>query len=75
MGAAEIVSLIVQVGWPAAQMLIAKAQQGGVVSAADWASLQDMINQSATDRMKLRIVAAGIPLDDPKAIALLGLTT
>jgi hypothetical protein len=70
---AMIAQLIVQVGWPMAQTIIAKIESGAAVTGADLAELLGMAKQSATDRMSAQLTAAGIALTDPHAVALLAL--
>ena len=53
--------------------LIAAWESNGTVTAAQWEALTASLRQSAADHMKAQLAAAGIPLDDPHAVALLGL--
>jgi hypothetical protein len=39
-GAAEIIQLVIQVGWPLAQRLIADAHNGKAYTAEEWAALR-----------------------------------
>lgn len=74
MGASDIISLIVQVGYPVAVKLIDKVFTKSPVTQADWDSIKADAAQTAKDRMKAQLVAAGIALDSPQAVALLGMT-
>jgi len=69
-----VASLIVQYGIPFAESIVKKAESGSPPTTADFAELRALEGQTATDKMKAQLVAAGIPLDDPKAVALLALT-
>lgn len=71
---AIIAQLIVTIGVPATQKLIEKWSNGAPVSLAEFAEVRSIAEQTATDRMKAQLVAAGIELDSAPAKALLGLT-
>lgn len=68
------IPIIAQYGIPLAEDLFKKWSDGTPVTAEAWADLRAKAQQTATDRLKAQLVAAGIPLDDPKAVALLNLT-
>lgn len=68
-----IAQLIVQVGWPLAQEIIAKVESGAAWTPQDWAALLALAQRSASDRMSAQLTAAGIALTDPHAVALLAL--
>lgn len=71
-----ILQLLAQFGPAALQLidnLISKWSNNEPVTPAEWASLRASLSQTAADRMKAQLIAAGIPLDDPKAVALLEL--
>ncbi len=69
-----IALLIVEVGLPAADYIVTKWTAKGQVTVEEFAELKFLANQHGEDRMKAMLTQAGIPLDDPKAIALLNLT-
>jgi len=70
-----VAQLIVNIGLPAAEKLIAKWENNGPVTVAEFQEVKAAATQTAADRMKVQLQAAGIALDDPKAIALLALAT
>lgn len=49
------------------------SQSGANATQAQWDELAAMDKQTAQDRMKLSLAKAGIPLDDPKAVALIAM--
>ena len=72
-----IAQLIAQLGPPAITLidgLITKWQNNGVVTPEEWAALSASLKLSASDQMAKQLTAAGIPLTDPHAVALLALT-
>lgn len=71
---ATIASLIVQIGLPAVERLIANIENKAPVTLAEFQAIRDLASRQAQDRMKAMIVAAGLTLDDPRAQALLALT-
>jgi len=76
MSATLIVTLLTIFGPSAINLitgLIEKINTNGEVTAAEWATLTESLNQTATDRMKAQLTAAGIALDSPQAVALLAL--
>ena len=76
MPASLIISLIATYG-PAAitlvDSLISKMETSGTVTAAEWATLSASLKLTAADHMTAQLNAAGIPLTDPHAVALLAL--
>jgi len=68
-----LVPLIAQVGIPLATQLIALWEKGGTVSSEQFAALIGQTQVSAKQVMQNQLVAAGIPLTDPHAVALLAL--
>jgi len=68
-----LIPIIAQYGLPLAESLFQKWTSGAVPTQADWDELRALASQSAQDRMKAQLAAAGIPTDDPKAVALLAL--
>jgi hypothetical protein len=71
---AILIPIIAQYGLPLAESLFQKWSAGAVPTQADFDQLRALAAQTASDRMKLALARAGIPLDDPKALALLALT-
>ena len=71
---AALIPIIVQYGLPYAEKLWTLWSSSGVPTQSDFDALRQLASQNATDRMKANLVAAGISLEDPKAIALLALT-
>jgi hypothetical protein len=71
LAAADIVSLIIQVGLPLAIKLIDKVFSGKDFTQADWEALKADAAQTAKDRMIAQLTAAGIALDSPTAVALI----
>jgi hypothetical protein len=77
MPAALIVQLITTFGPGAVQLITGLIQQWetqGTVTAAQWATLTASLNTNANAQMQAQLTAAGIPLTDPHAVALLALT-
>ncbi len=74
MGAADIISLIVQVGYPLAVKLIDKVFTNTPVTSQDWEGLKADAKRTASDRMRQKLVDAGIDPTSPQGIALLAAT-
>jgi hypothetical protein len=72
---AAIIPIIAQYGIPLAEKLVEKWLSGSAPTLADFAELRALMGQNAKDRMKAALTAAGIPLDDPKAVQLISLAT
>lgn len=72
---AMIAQLIIQVGWPMAQAIWNKAQSGANATQADWDQLTAMAKQTAADRMRLQLVAAGIDPTSPQGLAMMALAS
>ena len=72
---ALLLPIIAQYGIPLAESLFQKWSTGAAPTQADFDSLKAMTQQTAKDRMTAQLVAAGIPLTDPKAVALLALAS
>ena len=53
--------------------LIDKWETNSTVTAAEWATLSAALTQTAKDRMKLQLIAAGIDPASPQGVALLAL--
>jgi len=70
---AIIAQIIAQNGLPLAVKLFEKWTAGSAPTLNDLNELRALDMQSASDRLKAQLALAGIPLDDPKAIALLAL--
>lgn len=76
MQAQLIIQLLAAFGPSAIQLittLIAKWQANGVVTVDEWAALILSLKQTAADRLKLQLVAAGIDPASPQGVALLAL--
>ena len=76
MGIAQIIQLLITFGPSAVQLIdqiYAKFQNKSDVTAAEWAELRVFASQSAQDRMKAQLLAAGVDLNSPQAVALLAL--
>lgn len=71
MPTALIVQLIIQVGLPLTQQLIAKWESGSTISAAEFATLIAATQVTAKQVLTNQLTAAGIALTDPHAVALL----
>lgn len=71
---ATVANLIVDIGMPAVERLISLWETKQAVTSAEFANLQSLANQTAQDRMKARLTAAGIDLNSDQAKVLLGLT-
>jgi hypothetical protein len=70
-----LIPLIAQYGLPLAEQLFQKWTSGTPPTQADFDALRVLAQQTANDRMKATLAAAGIPLTDPHAVALLALTS
>jgi hypothetical protein len=68
-----LVPLIVQYGLPFVESLFQKWTSGTAPTAQDFADLRALASKNATDILTTQLTAAGIPLTDPKAVALLAL--
>lgn len=76
MPVAAIITLLTTYGPSAIALidsLISKWETNGTVTAAEWATLSASLKLTAADHMTAQLTAAGIPLTDPRAIALLAL--
>lgn len=71
---AILIPLITQYGLPFVQHLWSLFQNGTPPTEADWAELRKLAAQTANSQMVDALTRAGIPLDSPQAMALLGLT-
>ena len=70
---AVLIPIIAQYGIPLAEKLFQKWTSGSVPSQADFDELRALSGQSAADRMKANLVAAGVDLNSPQAQQLLKL--
>jgi hypothetical protein len=70
-----IVPLIIQFGIPLAEQIWKNVTSGKDVTQADWDSLKALASQTAADRMRANLVAAGIPLDSEQAKTLIALAS
>ena len=66
-----LLPIILQYGLPVAELIFQKVTSKAPVQSSDFAELRALAQQSAKERMQAALVAASIPLDDPKAVALL----
>lgn len=66
-----LIPIIAQYGVPLAESLFQKWTSGSAPTQADFDQLKTLAQQTAKDRMIAQLNAAGIPLTDPKAVALL----
>jgi hypothetical protein len=76
MPVALVISLLTTFGPSAVQLitsLISKWETNGSVTAAEWAALTVSLTQTAQDRMKAQLVAAGIDPTSPQGLAMLAL--
>jgi hypothetical protein len=55
--------------------LIAKIEQGGTVSSAEWAQMSADARRSAKDILLTRIAAAGLDPNDPKVATLVSMAS
>ncbi len=66
-----LIPIIAQEGLPLAEKLFQLWSTGAVPTQADFDNLRALASQKASDRLKAQLAAAGIPLTDPSAVALL----
>lgn len=70
---AIIANLIVTQGIPVAEAIFQKWSAGAEPTQKDFDDIRALASQTAADRLKAGLVAAGIPLDSDQARALLAL--
>lgn len=70
-----LIQIIAQYGIPLAESLFQKWTTGSPPTQADFDQLKLLAQQTAKDRLIAQLNAAGIPLTDPKAVALLALVS
>lgn len=68
---ATLIPLILQYGLPYAEKLWSLITANNAPTQADFDALRALASQTAQDRMKANLTAAGIPLDSPQALALI----
>jgi len=68
-----LIPIIANYGLPLAEKLFTKWSSGSPPTQTDFDELRAAAQQTATDRMKAALSAAGIPLDDPRAAKLIAL--
>lgn len=68
-----LIPIIAREGIPVAEALYKKWASGLEPTMADFAELRALASQTAQDRVKARLVAAGIPLDGEQAKLLIAL--
>ena len=66
-----LLPVIAQYGIPVAEKIWQLSTSGLAPVQSDWDALNALTKQKAKDIMTAQLVAAGIPLTDPHAIALL----
>lgn len=71
---AVLIPIIAQYGLPLAEKLWQKWSSGTPPTQVDWDELRVLAEQTAEQRMKADLAAAGIPLDSEEAKALIALT-
>jgi hypothetical protein len=72
---AMLIPVIVKYGVPFAEKMWTLFSAGGVPTAADWAELKRLSNQTANTQMTDALTRAGIALDSDEAKALLALVS
>ena len=73
MGWELLIPLIAKVGLEVGYAIWQKASAGQAPTDADWQELLSLANQSAADRLRARLLAAGIDPDSDQGKLLLGL--
>lgn len=68
-----IANLIVNEGIPVAEAIFRRWSSGQNPTQADFDEIRALGKQTATDRARLKLVAAGIPLDSEQAKLILSL--
>lgn len=68
-----IAGLIIKVGVPATEYIIAKWRSGAEVTDADWAELKIMGQETPESLLDQVVTASGLAKDDPRVIELQGL--
>lgn len=72
---ASLIPLIISYGLPYAEKLWSLWTSNTAPTQADFDALRSLASQTAQDRMKANLQAAGIALDSPQAIALINLAS
>lgn len=70
-----IANLIVNEGLPVAEKIWQKWESGEKATQADFDEIRGLAKQTATDRAKLKLVAAGIALDSEQGKLILSLVS
>ena len=70
---AIIAQLIITEGVPVAAAIIERWSNNTPVTPEEFGKIRSIAQQTAADRLKLKLVQAGIPLDSDQAKALLAL--
>ena len=73
MGWETIIPIIAQYGIPLAENLFQKWTSGSLPTQADFDELRKLASQTASDRTKARLVAAGIDLNSDQAKQILAM--
>lgn len=71
---AEIARLIIEIGLPATERLIGKWSSKSLVTPEEFAEVREIAAMTATDRMKLALIKAGIDPESEQGKSLLALT-
>lgn len=66
-----LIPIIAQYGVPFAEKVFQKWSSNAVPTQADFDELRALAGQTALDRMKAQLIAAGVGLDNPTAIKLM----
>ncbi len=70
-----IINLILTVGLPAAEKLWQLASKASVPTQADWDAIKAAAKETAADKMKAQLIAAGISPDSEQGKAMLALAS
>lgn len=71
MGWEVLLPVILQYGVPFAEQLWQNAQSSAAPTQAQWDTLKGLASQTAQTQLMDALKRAGVPLTDPKAVALL----
>lgn len=69
-----LIPIIAQEGLPVAEAIFKRWSSGTPPTEADFDAWRALGQQTAKDRMRAKLVQAGIPLDSTQAVSLLALT-
>jgi hypothetical protein len=68
-----LANLLVKVGYEATDFIIKRQAANGVVTEADWASLQPLIAKNAQSQVEAGIAALALDPNDPHVAAVLAM--